>query len=360
MQNKRGLLLLKQIIELIIAVIVILILIYMSVVLFRTYFGRQEDLQAQGTLDRIVQKLESLEEAETNSYTLLSPAGWHIVAFDAEHNFNGKFEKPGSMFQQNILCLCEKKCDTKFCRAISLPLKQQDKLVNIEIKIVDIWLSHKIDYYEVTKIEPSVIAKELSGKEQTETGFAYDKMSTENWNNEIPRITYQYYEQYQLNRYVASKEEFEKIVRAMIIQESSTVEDAIGCDGEVGLMQIMPQTAIGLGLNVPDYGLEDISKIAPCTNEKRTSVSKCNIVHPENCNKEEDERFDPIKNIDAGTRYLSERIAEFQNQWLGIAAYNAGSGGVRKNCQPLTITACPSTFSGRQYVELVKAKMELI
>ena len=213
-------------------------------------------------------------------------------------------------------------------------------------------------YYEITKEEPTVIG-ELSEQEQTETNYANDKIQEKDWNTALPAITQKYYEQYSLSRYVANKEEFEKIVRAVIIQESRGFEDAIGCDGEVGLMQLMPGTAKQLGLNVPDYGTEDISNIEPCADEKRTSVSKCNIIHKENC-KAEDERFDPIKNVDAGTRYLAERIAEFQNQWLGIAAYNAGSGGVKRNCQPLSINNCPKTFAGRIYVEQVKARMDLL
>ncbi|MCL6500497.1 MAG: lytic transglycosylase domain-containing protein [Candidatus Pacearchaeota archaeon] len=185
-------------------------------------------------------------------------------------------------------------------------------------------------------------------------------MQTLEWSTELPNITKKYYDEHGLKNYVASKEEFEKIVRAIIIQESRAITDALGCDGEVGLMQIMPGTAKDLGLNIPEYGTENISQLQPCADPKRTAVSKCNKVHPENCNKAEDERFDAIKNIDGGTRYLAERIAEFKNVWLGIAAYNAGSGGVRANCNPLTITGCPANFKGRLYAEKIKAKMELL
>ncbi|UZE93797.1 MAG: lytic transglycosylase domain-containing protein [Candidatus Pacearchaeota archaeon] len=358
--NKRGLLLLKQIIEIIVAIAVILILLYASTILFRTYFGKQDEMQAQGTLDSLIQELNSLEEAEVARYTLLAPKGWYVVAFDEQHNINENFQKPTTLFQKNVLCVCKKKCESKLCRVIELPLKQEEKPANIKIEIVDIWLAHQIDHYEVSKIELAVVGVKLSEEEKVDVNFAYNKMKTKEWDSELASIVEKYYSQYQLSNYIANKEEFEKIIRAIIIQESLSVEDAIGCDGEVGLMQIMPQTAKLLGLSVPDYGTEDISQLSPCMSEKRTSISICNKVHPENCNKEEDERFNPIKNIDAGTRFLAERIAEFQNQWLGIAAYNTGSGGVRNNCEPLTITGCPSTFAGRIYAEKIRAKMELI
>lgn len=360
MRNKRGLLMLEQVIKLIIAVLAILLIFYAAAMLFQSYFGKQKDLQAQGTLDRIIQVLNGLEEGRSERYTLLAPVNWYLVSFDAEHNLNDRFQKPGTLVQQNVICLCEKKCESKFCRTIPRPLKQGDQLTKIKIIVSDIWFTNVIDYYNVSKVEPTIIPAKLKEEEQASVTLAYEQMKTLDWNTELPKITEKYYNEYSLKEYVTNKEEFEKVVRAIIIQESTTVVDALGCDGEVGLMQLMPGTAKALGLNVPDYGTEDISQMQPCANPKRTAVSRCNKVHPENCNKAEDERFNAIKNIDGGTRYLAERIAEFKNIWLGIAAYNAGSGGVRENCVSLTITACPPEFQGRIYAEKIKAKMELL
>jgi len=360
-KNKRGLLLLKQIIELIIAVLAIVLIIYAGTVLFRSYFGNQREMQAKGTLEGITKILDTIKISETKSYELFAPSGWYLVSFDASHNLNKKFQKPS--FQDNLLCVCRKKCTSELCLSIKKPLKQKDQLINMKIEILDLWITNKQDYYEISKINPTIEAKKLSEKEKANALLAYKRMQESEWSNKIPEISQKYYDQNKLNNYVANKEDFEKIVRAIIIQESQSVEDAIGCDGEVGLMQIMPETAIALGFNVPDYGTEDISQISPCISEKRTDVSKCNKVHPENCKKDDNERFDPIKNIDAGTRYLAEQIANLGDLWLGVMAYNAGAGGVSKNCvseNEIVSIACPPTFAGRQYAEEVKAKMKTI
>ena len=44
----------------------------------------------------------------------------------------------------------------------------------------------------------------------------------------------------------------------------------------------------------------------------------------------DEDRFIPEKNVDAGMRYLSQQIKDFGDVGLGLAAYNAGPGNVRK------------------------------
>ncbi|NLW90063.1 MAG: lytic transglycosylase domain-containing protein [Syntrophomonadaceae bacterium] len=84
----------------------------------------------------------------------------------------------------------------------------------------------------------------------------------------------------------------ENIIQAVIQQESSFNARAVSSCGAQGLMQLMPATARALGVNDP---------------------------------------FDAEQNILAGTKYLREKLDEFGgNLSLALAAYNAGSGAVRK------------------------------
>ena len=98
-------------------------------------------------------------------------------------------------------------------------------------------------------------------------------------------------------------------VLAVMRIESNFNPNAISSSGAVGLMQLMPDTARGLGLKVPAYK---------------------NIKKP-NKNPRLDERFDPKKNITAGMVYLRQMVDKYdENYVLALSAYNAGPGRVIK------------------------------
>ena len=81
----------------------------------------------------------------------------------------------------------------------------------------------------------------------------------------------------------------ENLIKAVIKQESNYVPTAVSHKGAVGLMQIMPQTGVGLGIT------------------------------------DKEMLKDPYTNIMAGSRYLSQMLNRYDGRLdLSLSAYNAG------------------------------------
>ncbi|PID33739.1 MAG: hypothetical protein CR955_01090 [Thiotrichales bacterium] len=84
----------------------------------------------------------------------------------------------------------------------------------------------------------------------------------------------------------------EELIHAIVKQESCFNEGAHSRVGAIGLMQLMPQTALGLRINDP---------------------------------------WNPEHNIQGGVKYIAKMLERFDGNYkFAIAAYNAGPGNVNK------------------------------
>lgn len=98
-----------------------------------------------------------------------------------------------------------------------------------------------------------------------------------------------------------------ELVLSVILTESAGDPKAVSKSGAGGLMQLMPGTARDLGLS-------------------------------------DEDRFDPKKNVLAGTQYLKQMLDNFNGDTkLALAAYNWGPGNVRRALSNLQDSGLPTT-----------------
>ncbi len=325
--EKRGFMLLKELITILIALGCLFLLVKTLLALSGLLWVKQEEAQARAQLDDLVSELEEKTE---DTYLLLVPSKWFLVSFS-------KNEKgPSGCFLRSCICVCEKKggiigigskinCDKGgICRIITKDAKLEPK----EIEIPSALLLNRADFFVIKKIE----WKEGEPIELTPAS----KEALKNFNAEIEERGYSEIIENASKEYNVSAD----LVKAIMYQESRGNPKAVGSCGEAGLMQFMPQTAKSVGINL----IFEDANFGECDDDAKEYANRLkNEIKDKSLDemKKIDERFDPYKSIVAAAKHIKDLQDVFKDNVLAIiAAYNAGMGRVKEKCPNLEIRIC--------------------
>lgn len=332
--EKRGLMLMEEIIGIIIATIICLFLFTKILsAISGMLFGEQERLQAQAQLDNLIFRLELLDEAgekAEETYLLLAPSKWFLASFSKDER------GPSACFLRNCICICQKKGGFMWvgrkvnsdkggiCRMIIKDAKLEPE----EVEIPSALLLSVDDFFVIKEIE----WKEGEPIELTPA----NKEALKNFNLEIEEKGYTEIIENASKEYSVSA----ALIKAIMYQESRGNPKVVGSCGEAGLMQFMPLTARSVGINLifedadfgecDDYAREYANRLKDEIKDKSLDEIK-----------KIDERFDPNMSIMAAAKHIKDLQEVFKDNILAvIAAYNAGMGRVKEECPNLEIRTC--------------------
>ncbi|MGZ3770034.1 MAG: lytic transglycosylase domain-containing protein [Bdellovibrio sp.] len=178
----------------------------------------------------------------------------------------------------------------------SAPKKQLRSISSEPSKSEKIRLDHAKELLGYKKFKKSFIAKKMASK-------SFKKDFYKSIENHLSKENKKYAKKIMKTILTASKQhEFDPLFVAAVIQTESTFNpEAIGTSGEIGLMQIMPDTASWI-------------------------AEKENIKY-----KNKNSLKDPVVNIKLGVAYMAFLRDYFEkNPTRYIAAYNMGANNVKK------------------------------
>lgn len=318
-REKRGMLL-EEIFGIILAAVIILGLIYVLLLLLG--WGALEKEQAKGLLDEITAKLNALKDGETTSILVYVPVNWWVSTYVSDSNLCVCPDSWG-----NPACLNIKKgavCET-LSKSIYAKSREKFSFKIEKDKIHEIYIKNTDSNYEMVNVleagfKSSDCDKAYGGrKSAVESKKCIKELEKhKEYNPFIQTAVVNSFPDYTVGADMIN------FVKAQICIESQFVSDAVSRSGAAGLMQLMPDTARELKLNVPCY---DYSK-NECINGRKESCcingtenTCCKTKGDPNCERgkclsgvgKKDERFEPQENIDKGVKFLKYLLDKYRN-----------------------------------------------
>lgn len=124
--NKKGDLVLKEVITLVISILCLIILFYLASQLYSMFINKSSLEQAKSNLDQIVNIVNKLEEGGTRTYLVTSPADWFIIVYSKGTGLH-------SCYESSCICFCpvddKDNCENGgVCKAINIDTESKPAL----------------------------------------------------------------------------------------------------------------------------------------------------------------------------------------------------------------------------------------
>lgn len=166
MKSKRSQTLLGEHgVELVIAVLCIVVLVFLGFMVYNFFIGEKAELaQARATLDEVMGSIKSLEiEGDNREISLINPTDW---ALSYQHDLE---KRPGSCGGESCLCICKYSSnEEKFfdnCNSEANAVCENYDKHFIEVGPLQGTFKGMIDILKVTKIKISLIDNRITIKE---------------------------------------------------------------------------------------------------------------------------------------------------------------------------------------------------
>ena len=325
--KKRGLTL-TAILEILLAIPIILLLLYVGSTVFAALLFPEAVEPSKGCFKAITERIDKVEIGEVEFVVCQITSGWILKAFDA-----GK-TSPQSCFGNDCLCVCKKgffgeDCKNKgLCEVVEKNVRasETETFKPLGEGIYNFFIS-KTDKFILVSTEKLEEPRELTIP-STDTGSSGTGSGAGPTSSKVSTFVLNDIELTINSELVALEQQYNfnsvALTRALIRVESGGNAHAISNVGAVGLVQLMPKTAESLGLRVWHDPKGYYNSWEKSSTTKYAELLKKEYANNKAALLKIDERFDAKKNVDAGTRYLAQLIKKCGSVEKALGSYNSG------------------------------------
>jgi len=162
---KRGMILLKEVMYLLLAIAVIAIILIAGSKVYSMVSASQEGAQAQGTIENFITFLKNIPSGQMDKTLLYAPSGYWFVSYTKDE------QKPASeCYGKDCICICKTEgCDSdSYCAAVDKPVGSN----KIAIRLTELRVTNNGNDYSIAETIKDVLNE---GEVTVESDKCYGK-----------------------------------------------------------------------------------------------------------------------------------------------------------------------------------------